>query len=81
MFDGSTFSADWMSLSTSAKSVARSEVITNVAVTVAWPCCTTELNVCRSCVPARYCSIGATMLSRISVTDAPLYCTVTVTVG
>ena len=58
-----------------------SEVIAKVAVIVAWPCCTTELNVCKSVVPARYCSIGATMLSRISVTDAPLYCTEIVTVG
>ena len=32
-------------------------------------------------MPARFCSIGCTMLSRISVTEAPLYWTEIVTVG
>jgi hypothetical protein len=37
--------------------------------------------VCRSVVPARFSSIGATMSSRISVTEAPLYPALTVIVG
>ena len=62
-----------MALLVSARSVAVSDVMSKIAVIDAWPCWTTELTVCRSAVPARFCSIGWTMLSRISVTDAPLY--------
>jgi hypothetical protein len=64
-----------MALFVNARSVAESELISKMAVIDAWPCSTTELKVCRSAVPARFCSIGWTMLSRISVTEAPLYCT------
>ncbi len=70
-----------MALFVSARSVAVSELISKMAVIVAWPCCTTALTVCMSAVPARFCSIGWTMLSRISVTEAPLYPTEIVTVG
>src|ERR1700724_3335481 len=40
-----------------------------------------ELIVCRSWVPARAFSTGATTVSRMMVGDAPLYVTLTLTVG
>src|ERR1700683_341468 len=63
------------------RSVLTFELIVKIDETVAWPPWIVEFSVCRSGAPGIWSSIARTIESRMTVGEAPLYWTLTVTVG